>query len=80
MYKVSSTWMHFLKLNIVATNFACDFLETCCLRHLLDSIEPHFLVSRQNGQNFLTQYLDYTLYTVDRPVFLTQCLLSRNEP
>ena len=25
MYKVSSTWMHFLKLNIVATNFAAIF-------------------------------------------------------
>ena len=69
-----------MKLNIVATNFDCDFLETWVLRHLLSSTEPHFLVSRQNGLNFLTQYLDYTLYTVDRPVFLTQCLHSRNEP
>ena len=80
MYKVSSTWMHFLKLNIVATNFACDFLETCFLRHLLDSIEPHFLVSRQNGLNFLTLNLDNILYTVDRAVFLIYCLFSRNEP
>ena len=70
IYTVSSTWMHFLKFNIVATNFACGFLETCCLRHLLDSIEPHFLFSRQNGLNFLTQYLNDTIYTVDRPVFL----------
>ena len=66
MYKVSSTWMHFLKLYIVATNFACDFLETCFLRHQFDSIEPHCLVSRQNGLNFHTRYLDYTLYSVDR--------------
>ena len=31
MYNISSTWMHLLKLNIVATNFACNFLETCFL-------------------------------------------------
>ena len=80
MYKVSSPWMHFLKLNIVATNFACDFLETCCLRHLLDSIEPHFLVSRQIGLNFLTLNLDNILYTMDRAVFFIYCLFSRNEP
>ena len=69
MYKVSTTWMNFMKVNIVATNFDCDFLETWVLRHLLFSTEPHFLVSRQNFLNFLTQYLDYTLYTVDKPVF-----------
>ena len=69
MYKVSTTWMHFMKLNIVATNFDCDFLETWVLRHLLSSTEPHFLVSRQNCLNFLTQYLDNILDTMDRAVF-----------
>ena len=80
MYKVSTTWMHFMKLNIVATNFDCDFLETWVLRHLLSSTEPHFLVSRQNCLNFLTQYLDNILDTMDRAVFWTYCLFSRNEP
>ena len=69
-----------MKLNFVATNFACDFLETCFLRDLLDSIEPHFLVSRQNGLNFLTLNTDNILYPVDRTVFFIYCLFSRNEP
>ena len=80
MYKVSTTWMHFMNVNIVATNFDCDFLETWVLRHLLFSTEPHFLVSRQNCLHFLTQYLDNILDTMDRAVFWTYCLLSRNEP
>ena len=69
MYKVSTTWMHFMKLNIVATNFDCDFLETWVLRHLLSSTEPHLLVSRQNCLHFLTQYLDNIHDTMDRAVF-----------
>ena len=69
MYKVSTTWMHFMNVNIVATNFDCDFLETWVLRHLLFSTEPHFLVSRQNCLHFLTQYLDNILDTMDRAVF-----------
>ena len=80
MYKVSSTWMHFMKLNIVATNFDCDFLETWVLGHLLSSTEPHFLVSRQNCLHFLTQYLDNIFDIMDRAVFWTYCLFSRNEP
>ena len=80
MYKVSTTWMHFMKLNSVATNFDCDFLETWVLRHLLYSTEPHFLVSGQNCLHFLTQYLDNILDTMDRAVFWTYCLFSRNEP
>ena len=71
MYKVPSTWMHLLKLNINCRyNFARDFLETgFYVIDLLDSIEPHFWVSRQNGLTFLTQYLDFALYTMDKPVF-----------
>ena len=38
----------------VCTNFACDFLETWFLRHLLSSTEPHFVVSSQNGLKLLT--------------------------
>ena len=57
-----------------------NFLKTWFLRHLLSSTEPHFVVSTQNGLNFLTLNLDNILYTVDRAVFLIYCLFSRNEP
>ena len=65
---------------LICTNFDCDFLETWFLTHLLSSTEPHFVVSTQNGLNFLTLNLDNILYTVDRAVFLIYCLFSRNEP
>ena len=43
---------------LICTNFDCDFLETWFLRNLLSSTEPHFVVSTQNGLNFLTLNLD----------------------
>ena len=73
MYKVSSTWVHFLKVEHCRLMCRClpnlpaisgNMLSTSSLT------EPPFSVSRQNGLHCLTQYLDYTLYTVDKPVFL----------
>ena len=58
-----------VQCRITCANFACDFLETWFLRHLLSSTEPHFVVSTQNGLIFLTLNLDTILYTVDKPLF-----------